>query len=93
LQGGELVVLETTVPPGTTEQLIRSWLEEESGLRLGEFYLAHSPERIMTGLSISRLQEFPKIVGGVDGESGQRALQLYSRFIPNMHLVSSARVA
>jgi UDP-N-acetyl-D-mannosaminuronic acid dehydrogenase len=93
LQGGELVVLETTVPPGTTEQLIRGWLEEESGLRLGEFYLAHSPERIMTGLSISRLQEFPKIVGGVDGESGQRALQLYSHFIPNMHLVSSARVA
>ena len=93
MQGGELVVLETTVPPGTTERLIRGWLEEESGLHLGEFYLAHSPERIMTGLSISRLQEFPKIVGGVDNESGQRALQLYSRFIPNMHLVSSARVA
>jgi len=93
MQGGELVVLETTVPPGTTEQLIRGWLEEESSLPLGEFYLAHSPERIMTGLSISRLQEFPKIVGGVDNESGQRALQLYSRFIPNMHLVSSARVA
>jgi len=87
------VVLETTVPPGTTENLIRGWLEEESGLHLGEFYLAHSPERIMTGVSISRLREFPKIVGGVNEESGLMAYDTYRQFIPNMHMVSSARVA
>lgn len=44
----------------------------------------------MTGLSISCLKEFPKIV---DEESGRRALELYSKFIPNIHLVSSAKVA
>ena len=93
LKRGDLVVLETTVPPTTTEVLVRRWLEEESGLRFGEFHLAHSPERIMTGYSISRLREFPKIVGGVDEESGRRAFGLYEKFIPNLHLVSSSRVA
>ena len=89
----DIVVLETTVPPGTTENLVREWLEEESELKLGEFYLAYSPERIMTGYSISRLREFPKVIGGVDEESGERAYELYKKFVPNLHLVSNARTA
>ena len=95
LKTRDLVVLETTVPPATTETRVRQWLETESGLSLsaGEFYLAHSPERIMTGVSISRLREFPKVVGGVNKESGARAFEVYEKFIPDMHLVSSARVA
>lgn len=93
LQKGDLVVLETTVPPRTTETLIKKTLEDESKLKLGEFYLAHSPERIMTGYSISRLKEFPKIIGGVDRESGERAYEVYSKFIPNLYKVSSARLA
>jgi len=95
LKKRDLVVLETSVPPMTTEKRVKGWLEEESGLELesGEFYLAHSPERIMTGYSISRLKEFPKVVGGVNGESGMKAFEIYKNFIPNLHLVSSARVA
>jgi len=93
LKKEDLVVLETTVPPMTTEIMARKWLEEESGLTLGEFYLAYSPERIMTGYSISRLREFPKVVGGVDKESGMKAFEIYKNFVPNLHLVSSARVA
>jgi UDP-N-acetyl-D-mannosaminuronic acid dehydrogenase len=95
LKKGDLVVLETTVPPMTTETLVRKWLEEESklALRLNEFYLAHSPERIMTGSSISRLREFPKVIGGVDEESGKRAFDVYKELIPNAHLVSSVRLA
>lgn len=93
LKKGDLVVLETTVPPMTTETLAKKWLEEESMLKLGEFYLAYSPERIMTGYSISRLKEFPKVVGGVDKESGVKAFEVYRNFVPNLHLVSSARVA
>ncbi|MBN1322801.1 MAG: nucleotide sugar dehydrogenase [Methanotrichaceae archaeon] len=90
---GSTVVMETTVPPGTTAGPVRGWLEEESGLSLGEFYLAHSPERIMSGYCISRLREFPKVIGGVDGVSGEKAFQLYSRFIPNLKKVSSSEVA
>jgi UDP-N-acetyl-D-mannosaminuronic acid dehydrogenase len=93
LKRGDLVVLETTVPPGTTDRLVSSWLKQASGLGREEFHLAYSPERIMTGYSISRLREFPKVVGGTDEKSGQLACQLYRRFIPNLHLVSSARVA
>jgi len=93
LKKGDLVVLETTVPPMTTEALAKEWLEEESKLKLGEFYLAHSPERIMTGYSISRLKEFPKVIGGVDTESGLKAYEMYKKIIPNLHLVSDARTA
>lgn len=93
LKKGDCVVLETTVPPLTTELRIRKWLEEESHLHFGEFYLAHSPERIMTGYSISRLREFPKIIGGVNQESGTKAYAVYAKIIPNLTLVSSARVA
>lgn len=93
LKKRDLVVLETTVPPMATETLAKRWLEEESGLKLGDFYLAYSPERIMTGYSISRLKKFPKVIGGVNEESGTRAFEIYRKFIPNLHLVSSARVA
>ncbi len=93
LKRGDLVVLETTFPPGTTDTKIRGWLEEASGLKLGDFFLAYSPERIMTGYSLSRLREFPKVIGGTNEESGSRAYQVYKRFIPNLHLVSSAKVA
>lgn len=93
LKKGDSVVLETTVPPLTTETKAKRWLEEESGLKLGEFYLAHSPERVMAGYCISRLREFPKIIGGVDKESGERIYKIYKKFIPNLHLVSNARTA
>ncbi len=93
LKREDLVVLETTVPVGTTEIIVKKWLEEESKLKFGEFYLAYSPERIMTGYSISRLREFPKVIGGVDRKSGEVAFKIYKKFIPNLHLVSSARLA
>ncbi len=93
LKKGDLVVVETTFPPGTTDTRVRSWLEESSGLLSNEFYLAYSPERIMTGYSISRLREFPKVIGGTDEESGFKAYDVYNKFISNLHLVSSAKVA
>ncbi len=93
LKGGDLVVVETTFPPGTTDSLVKQWLMESSCLKPEDFYLAYSPERIMTGYSISRLKEFPKVVGGTDEESGFRAYEVYKKFISNIKLVSSARVA
>jgi len=93
LKKGDLVVLETTFPPGTTDGKIRAWLSDSSGLNFGDFFLAYSPERIMTGYSISRLRDFPKVIGGTNEESGIRAYQVYKKFISNLHLVSSARVA
>jgi len=93
LKRGDLVVLETTFPPGTTEGPVRELLMKASGLSEADFLLAYSPERIMTGYSISRLREFPKVIGGADERSGIEAYSVYKRFISNLHLVSSARVA
>ncbi len=93
LKKGDLVVLETTFPPGTTEGLVQSRLCDSSGLSEHDFFLAYSPERIMTGYSLSRLREFPKVIGGRDEESGIIAYQVYKKFISNLHLVSSAKMA
>ena len=81
IKKNDLVVLETTVPVKTTETLVKEILEKNSGLKAGsDFYLAYSPERIMTGYSISRFKEFPKIVGGINKESTDRAFEVYSKF-------------
>ena len=93
LKKGDLVVLETTFPPGTTQGLVQNRLCKSSDLLPSEFFLAYSPERIMTGVSLSRLREFPKVIGGRDEESGILAYQVYKKFICNLHLVSSAKVA
>ena len=93
LKTGDLVVLETTFPPGTTQGLVQNRLCESSDLLQSDFFLAYSPERIMTGVSLSRLREFPKVIGGRDEESGILAYQVYKKFICNLHLVSSAKVA
>lgn len=93
LKKNDCVIIESTVPPLTTENEVKKWLEEKSGLNFKSFYLAHSPERIMTGYSVSRLLNFPKIIGGVDNRSGLMAFDIYKNFIPNIQWVSSSRIA
>lgn len=78
LRPGSLVVFETTVPVGTTAGRLRQLLEEGSGLTAGEnFYLAFSPERVYSGRIFEDLTRYPKIVGGVDAASQQRAVAFY----------------
>jgi UDP-N-acetyl-D-mannosaminuronic acid dehydrogenase len=79
LSEGTLVVLESTVTPGTTTGMAREILEEESGLVAGEeFCLAHAPERVMVGRLLKNIQEHDRIVGGIDDVSTARAVELYS---------------
>jgi UDP-N-acetyl-D-mannosaminuronic acid dehydrogenase len=89
LKTGDLVVLETTVPPGTTEKLVKGILDKSGA----EYMLAYSPERIMTGYSISRFKEFPKVVGGIDDNSTQAAYDFYSRFSKAVSKVKDTRTA
>ncbi len=78
LQPGTLVSYETTLPVGTTRTRFAPMLAEGSGLELGEdFTLVFSPERVFTGRVFSDLRRYPKLVGGVDGVSGQRGVQFY----------------
>ena len=93
LKKKDLVVLETTVPVKSTETLVKHSLEKNSGLEAGkDFYLAYSPERIMTGYSISRFKEFPKLVGGIDKNSTNKAFEVYKKFA-NPVKVSNSRTA
>ncbi|WP_254547453.1 nucleotide sugar dehydrogenase [Halomarina pelagica] len=78
LREGDTVILESTVPPGTTEGPLRETLEEESGLRAGEdFHLAHSPETVLPGNILYELRANDRFVGGVDRDSTEIAASLY----------------
>lgn len=79
LKPGMLVVLESTITPGTTAIMAREILEKESGLIAGEdFALAHAPERVMVGRLLQNIQEHDRCVGGIDDVSTARAVELYS---------------
>jgi len=78
LSKGTLVVLESTVTPGTTVGMARAILESESGLIAGEeFALAHAPERVMVGRLLKNIREYDRIIGGIDDFSASRAAELY----------------
>lgn len=93
LRPGQLVVLESTTYPRTTRDDMLPALEK-GGLKHGkDFYLAFSPEREDPGRKDFDTQTIPKLVGGVDPESGQIAYELYKHAIKSVVLVSSAEVA
>ena len=72
LTPGMLVVLESTITPGTTDTLAKEILEQESGLKAGiDFALAHAPERVMVGRLLRNIREHDRIVGGIDPVSTQ----------------------
>ena len=93
LREGQLVVLESTTYPGTTEELIRPILEER-GLKVGEtFFLAFSPERVDPGNARFNTRNTPKIIGGVTPACTEVARRLYAKAIDTVIPVSSTRTA
>jgi UDP-N-acetyl-D-glucosamine dehydrogenase len=93
LRPGQVVVLESTTYPGTTDEMVRGILEE-TGLRLGsDFFLAFSPEREDPGNAKYQTATIPKVVGGVDEASAAVARTLYDEVIARTVAVSSARTA
>jgi UDP-N-acetyl-D-glucosamine dehydrogenase len=104
LQRGQLIVLESTTYPGTTEELVLPILEQ-GGLkcplarRAGsenvatDFYLAFSPEREDPGNKQYGLAQIPKVVGGINPASGRAAMALYAQIVSKVVPVSSTRAA
>src|SRR5258707_11875126 len=104
LQKGQLVVLESTTYPGTTEELVLPILEK-SGLRCPiaaglendnvacDFWLAFAPEREDPGNKQFGLAQIPKVVGGVNPPSGRAAQSLYAQVVARVVPVSSTRAA
>jgi len=93
LQRGQLVILESTVYPGATEELVAQILEK-SGLRAGvDFHLAFSPERVDPGNTSIGLAAIPKVVGGITPACTEKAAALYSRAFDRVVAVKTAREA
>lgn len=93
LRPGQLVVLESTTYPGTTEELLLPILSR-TGLRVGvDFHLAYSPERVDPGNRVYHIQNTPKIVGGVTARCGTLAVRLYENIGVKVLPVSSSRAA
>jgi UDP-N-acetyl-D-glucosamine dehydrogenase len=93
LRQGQLVILESTTYPGTTEDVLQPILEE-SGLKAGQdFFLAYSPEREDPGNRDFATRNIPKVVGGLDDASLRLAVALYEPVVDGVVPVSGTRVA
>jgi len=93
LKPGQLVILESTTYPGTTDEVVQPALEE-GGLKAGkDFYLAFSPERVDPGNQTHTTKSIPKVVGGVNDVSTELASELYGSIISTIVPVSSTQVA
>ena len=93
LRRGQLVILESTTYPGTTDEVLLPMFQE-TGLKLDEdFLLAFSPERVDPGNTEYQTNNIPKVIGGVTDDSTAAGAYLYSQIVKEVHPVSSARVA
>lgn len=95
LTKGSIVVFESTVFPGVTEDICIPILEEESGLKCGEdFKVGYSPERINPGDKVHRLETIVKVVAGMDEESLEDIAKVYEMIIEaGVHRAESIKVA
>ncbi|MDB4349461.1 nucleotide sugar dehydrogenase [Omnitrophica bacterium] len=90
---GQLIVLESTTYPGTTDEIVLPILES-CGLKCGkDFFLAFSPERVDPANKLYKTKDIPKIVGGVNRPSGLLAKELYKKVMNGVILVSSTKTA
>ncbi len=93
LRRGQLIVLESTTYPGTTEEAVLPQLAER-GLEVGrDWFLAFSPERVDPSNPKYKTENTPKVLGGVTPACSKVAAEVYRRAIPAVHPVSSARAA
>jgi UDP-N-acetyl-D-glucosamine dehydrogenase len=93
MRHGQLIILESTTYPGTTDEVLLPMFEE-AGFKLDkDFLLAFSPERVDPGNPQYQTHNIPKVVGGVSSDSTEIAAMLYREIVETVHAVSSARVA
>ena len=92
LRAGNLVILESTSPPGTTE-LIADIVAKNTNLGRGDVYFAHAPERVLPGQILREVVQNDRIVGGIDGKSGELCAAFYRTFVSGQVHVTTARMA
>ncbi|MEI4801148.1 UDP-N-acetyl-D-mannosamine dehydrogenase [Bacillus sp. NPDC077411] len=98
---GDLVILESTSPVGTTEKVTKWILEEREDLTIteelnsnkGVFYVSHCPERVLPGHILRELVENDRIIGGINSESTKKTVNFYKKFVKGKILETNARTA
>lgn len=98
LSGGELIVLESTCPPGATKKLAEYLLEQRSDLTLeaekpNSIYVAHCPERVLPGRVMIELVTNDRIVGGINTQSAEMAREIYATFCQGEILITDTTTA
>lgn len=93
LKKGDLVILESTSPPETTEKIVVPILES-CGLKVGEdLYVAHCPERVLPGRILEELVSNDRVIGGITPESAALAQELYAAFVQGPIFLTDATTA
>ena len=92
LKSGDLVILESTSPPGTTE-MIEQIVLEETEFQKGDILFAHAPERVLPGKILREVVENDRIIGGIDDASTEKAAEFYGSFITGKLLKTTCRTA
>ena len=93
IRPGTLVILESTVPPGTTEEVVLPILAR-SGLCGGsDFYLAYCPERVLPGRIVEELVANDRVIGGLTPESGEKAAAFYRKFVEGAIHITDLKTA
>lgn len=93
IKSGTLVIVESTIEPGTCRNTLLPILLKESGLKLGEVEIAYSPERIDPSNKKWGIRNTPKLVAGLTDDSAKRALEFYGKFIESIIICSSLEIA
>ena len=100
LKKGDLVILESTSPVGATEQMAHWIAEARPDLNVplnenqkGDLYIAHCPERVLPGHVVKELVENNRVIGGINQESAEKAIDLYKTFVMGECIVTNARTA
>ncbi len=93
LKAGMLVIIESTIQPGTTRDVVVPILEKESGLGRDQFLVAYSPERIDPMNKKFTIKNTPKLVAGLTPEAAVKAKEFYSKFIDQVDVCDSLEVA
>jgi len=82
IQKGNLVILESTSPPGTTRNIVGNIIDKDTGLKSGkDYYIAYCPERVMPGKIVYELVNNTRIIGGINRKSAEKAKEVYEKFV------------
>ena len=93
LKSGALVIVESTIAPGTCRNILLPILLKESGLKLGDVEIAYSPERIDPSNKKWGIRNTPKLLAGLTENSTNRAMEFYGKFIDSINICSSLEIA